>query len=88
MLFVTLSLLSLISLNLVDTFIDLLNMLIDGNRVLGLTNDFQKIFVGKEEESWEHSSLGSQQIVQLLLHDFKLDVKAIECVNETNSVFN
>lgn len=51
--------------------------------ILGLTNDFQKIIIGQEIESWELSSLGFQELVQVLLNLFKLLVEVIEKVKES-----
>jgi len=42
--------------------------------VLGFGQDFEKLFVRKEVETWEDGSLGLKVIVEALLYFFKLRV--------------
>jgi len=88
MIFLALRLVNTVSLDSIDTFIDFLDVLVDSNGVLGLTNDLEQILIGKEEESGEEASLGGQQIVQLLLHDFKLVVQLVKLLDKADSVLN
>ena len=87
-LFLGLRRLSLLALDLVDTFVDLLDMLVDSNGVLGLANNLEQIFVRKEVESWEHTTLGGKKIIQLLLDDFEVGVELVEDVDKVTGVLD
>jgi len=73
---------SLLNLKSSNTLKHLFDMREDWIWILGLTNDFQKIIIGQEIESWELSSLGFQELVQVLLNLFKLLVEVIKKVKE------
>jgi hypothetical protein len=62
------------SLKRVDTLKDLLNMLVDGCGVLGLSDDLQKIIIREEVETREITTLSLQELLQLLLDTLKLVV--------------
>jgi hypothetical protein len=48
-----------------------------------LTNDFKKIIIGKEIESWELTSLSLQELIEILLNLLKFLVKVIKKGKET-----
>jgi len=72
----------LLDLESVDTFEHLRDVLKNGFRILGLANDLQEIIIGQEIESRELSSLGFQELVQVLLDLLKFLVEVIEEVQE------
>jgi hypothetical protein len=43
-----------------------------------LTNNFKKIIIGQEIESWELTSLGLQELIEILLNLLKFLVKVVE----------
>jgi len=51
--------------------------------IFRLTNDFKKIIVGQEVESWELSSLCLQELVQVLLNLLEFLVEVVEEVEES-----
>ena len=72
----------------VDTFVNLLNVLVDGRRVLSLTDHLEQILVGEEVETREIDTLGGEKIIKFLLNNFKLEVKAIKHGDKVTSVLN
>ena len=77
-----------IDLNAVDTLVNLLNVLVDGCRVLSLTDHLEQILVGEEVETREVDTLGGEKIVKFLLNNLELEVEAIKDVDEVASVLN
>jgi hypothetical protein len=47
-------------------------VLLDGFRFFSLANNFQKIIVGKEIETWEKSTFTLEELIEVLLDVFKL----------------
>jgi len=60
--------------NGVNTLEDLLDVLVDGSGVLGLTHDLKQIIVGQEEEAREVHTLRLQELLQLLLDVLQFSV--------------
>lgn len=72
----------------VDTFEDLLDVLVDWSWVFSLPNDFEEILIGQEVETWEQTSLGGKQILKLLLHYLELVEHVVESCNEISDKLN
>jgi hypothetical protein len=43
--------------------------------IFGLTNNLEQVLVGKEIEPWELSSLGFQELIQILLNLFEFPIE-------------
>lgn len=65
-----------------DTLKHFSNVLDDWSGILRLTDDLKKILIGEEVESWELSSFGLQELVQVLLDVFELLVQLVKCIEE------
>ena len=74
--------------NLIDTLVDLLDVLVDGDWVQSLADDFEQIFIRQEIETREVSPLGRKQVIELLLDDFKVEVQFVKDANEVTSVLD
>ena len=74
--------------NLIDTLIDLLDVLVDGDWVQSLADDFEQIFIRQEIETREVSPLGRKQVIELLLDDFKVEVQFVKDANKVTSVLD
>lgn len=56
-----------ISRDRVDTFENLLYVLVDGSWVFALANNFKQVFVRQEVETWENATLALKEGSQFLL---------------------
>ena len=65
-----------------DTLKHFSNVLDDWSGILRLTDDLKKILIGEEVESWELSSFGIQELIQVLLDIFELPVQLVKCIEE------
>lgn len=57
-------------------------MLVDWTRIFWLSNYFKKVFIRKEEESWEQYPLLLKELVQVPFYFFKSCVQILEDVDE------
>ena len=60
--------------DLVDTFVNLLDVFVDGHWILSLTDDFKQVIVREEEETREFELLPVQEVIQLLCNFVDCDV--------------
>ena len=57
-------------------------MLLNGFRVLSLTDDLEQIIIGEEIEARELSTLALQELIQVLLNVLELLVQLLKDVDE------